>query len=487
MIEGGGRGKVMADNGGLFAAYLSFLDIIDMSLSPSVMQPSESLWSRIPAEIALEIVAHNADDVPSLRAMCLVSKNMRSLGIEHLFASIVFAREQDISWWRDMLQRTPRLRTIVKKVKFSALNFGDKAWRHPEMYPPEQLHEAVVPPQISTMPNVRVVEWEGWDDETAFFPVSMAVAYMPLFPNMVELDLSIITFNTMDDVVKLLGTCGKLRALLVCFLQVAHEDAPLSTVASSDPKALERLTIKSFTCILQLMTISPPAGLLSFRYIDVDIEDIQAAERVLQLAAPSLVNLELAPDFESDPDAILLEEQFRRMPALPSLETLTIPLLEAAPLLNALKAPTLTTLILRIPLFLKDVERDRAYFDTVLHNAFPWGGQSESMKSALMQKFPLLRRIKIHLSIPRNSPIHFRRGLRRRMERQLWEQLEETGADVSVSLELAWLDDDNNPVRYNKTSGKPPWTFRGRFKEPETEESDCESEGPESSDKSLDS
>ncbi|KAJ7669396.1 hypothetical protein DFH06DRAFT_1294177, partial [Mycena polygramma] len=268
-----------------------------MSLSPSIMQ----LWSRIPTEIALEIVAHNTDDVPSLRAMCLVSKSMRSLAIEHLFSFVDFACEQDISWWRDMLQRTPELQTIVKKVKFSYVDFGDKFWimRHPEVYSPKQLHEAVVPLQIPTMPNVRVVEWEGWDG-TNFFPISMAVACMALFPKVTELDLCFITFNTMDDIVKLLGTCGILRALSVCCIQATQEDVPLSTVVSSDLNALERLTIQSFTCIPPLVAISPPAGLLSFRYIDFDIEDIQAAERVLQLAAPSLVNLELAPEFESD-------------------------------------------------------------------------------------------------------------------------------------------------------------------------------------------
>ncbi|KAJ7669370.1 hypothetical protein DFH06DRAFT_182351 [Mycena polygramma] len=358
---------------------------------------SEFPWSRVPAEIAHEIAAHNADDVPSLRAMCLVSQTMRFLAIEHLFAFIHFAREQDFSWWAAMLHRTPRLRTIVKKVKFSYADFEDKAWimRHREVYSPKRLHEAVVPPQIPTMPNIRVVEWEGneWERDPGSFPISMAVASMALFPNINELHLRYVMFDSLEQVATLLGACGRLRVLSVCCTDVVQPD----------------------------------------------------------------------------------------LPAFLALHTLSISLTEAELVLNALDAaPALTALVLPILLFNEDEGRDLTEFTSILHTVFPWGphGQSQSMKSILTRKFPLLRRLRFQFCLARNSTIHFRRGLRRRMERQLRERLEQTGAEVAgyFDFELEWLDDDYRPVVYNKANGKPQWQLHMGIPEPETEESDCEVE-----------
>ncbi|KAJ7669365.1 hypothetical protein DFH06DRAFT_1468977 [Mycena polygramma] len=440
---------------------------------------SVSCWSRLPPELALEIAAYNADDAPSLRAMCLVSKAIRSLGIEHLFSFIQFSCAQDFSWWDTMVHRTPRLRNIVKKVKFSneVSNFEDEGWmmRHPEVYAPKGLHEAVVPPQILTMPNVHIVEWEG--DLQFSFAVSMACAYMALFPNVTELDLRYLTFSTVVDIVELLSSCRRLRVLSTCCTDVLINTSVDPKSPPLDLTALEELRIESYTCIFPLVQSSPPATLFSLKWVDFEIEEIQAAEMVLQLAAPSLVNLDMALNpLDSDEDAIsLLVEQFRRMPTLPSLERLSISLAEAEPVLDALKAvPTLTTLILRIPLPFADDELDHPYFDAILQSAFPWGGQPESMKSVLTWKFPFIRRIGFHFCAPNNSTIHFRRDLRRRMERQLMERLEETGAHVAEYLELNWLDGNYDPVVYNKINGKPPWKLEPDIQEPDTEESDCE-------------
>ncbi|KAJ7669377.1 hypothetical protein DFH06DRAFT_1294162 [Mycena polygramma] len=415
--------------------------------------------------------------------MCLVSKTMRSLAVEHLFSSIRFGCEQDLSFWETMVPRTPRLQTIVKKVTFCETGFEDEDWimRDPAVYSPRRrLREAVVPPQISPMPNVRIVEWEG--DSDMYLAVPMAVAYMSLFPNVEALGLDYITFDGLDEAAKLLGACGRLKVLST-FNTNARVKTLCSTVGQEispfDFTALEELTIDFYTCLLPLVTSSSPAGLLSFRYVNFGIDDdIQAAETVLQHAASSLTNLDLAmapsSTFDDPDDLRLMVELFGRLPALPALRTLALSVTQAEPILNESTAPALITLILRIPLlFFGSVELDCAIFDEILQTFLPWGGRSESMRSALTHKFPLLRRITFHFCVAQQSPIHFRRGLRRRVERQLMKRLEETGADIAELVELDWLDDDYDPVVYSKTSGKPPWKLAPGTLEPETEASDC--------------
>jgi hypothetical protein len=63
---------------------------------------------------------------------------------------------------------------------------------------------------------------------------------------------------------------------------------------------------------------------------------------------------------------------------------------------------------------------------------------SESMRTFFVRKFPRCQRIEFHFCTGRNSEIHFRRGLRRRIERKLKNCLEESGAEVE------WLEDDGN-------------------------------------------
>ncbi|KAJ7669375.1 hypothetical protein DFH06DRAFT_1180772 [Mycena polygramma] len=441
-----------------------------------VPQPVLS-WSRFPRELADEIAGHNIDDVPTLGAMCLASKTMRLSAIEHLFSTVHFTCADDFNpWWANMLRRTPRLQTAVRKVKFSD-KFQTEAWkrRHPGSLRPKQLHEAVVPPQIPVMPNVRVVEWAG---DQGLIPISMAVAYMALFPNMTELSLRSLTFTSMDDVVKLLGSCGRLRVLSTSCTDVLL-DTPVDRKSSPlDLTALEELELGGYTCILPLIMTRrfPPTGLVSLRYLNFETIDIQAAERTLHLAAPSLISLDLAPDLSINAHVIrFMVEMFCRLPPLQALRTLSISLYQAEQVLNASKdAPTLTTLILRIPLFHVDVDRNSIDFDWILQAVFPWGRKSESMRSALTRKFPLIRRLGFHFCAPRKSPIHFRRGLRRRMERQLMKRLEETEADVAEMVELDWLDDNYDPVVYNRSTGKPPWKLDPEIPEPESEASDCE-------------
>jgi hypothetical protein len=181
----------------------------------------------------------------------------------------------------------------------------------------------------------------------------------------------------------------------------------------------------------------------------------------------------------ADEEIIEVIEMLNRLPAFPALDTLSLVLSDQSTkqLLNALSAaPKLTTLNFRIMLDSgAGDDFDREDFRYLIGETFPWGG-SESMRSVLTQKFPLLHRIGFYICVPRNSTMHFRRGLRRRMERELKNRLEETGADLAGYLEMGWLDEKFNPVVCRETNGKLPWKLPPDFSEPETEESDCESD-----------
>jgi hypothetical protein len=166
-------------------------------------------------------------------------------------------------------------------------------------------------------------------------------------------------------------------------------------------------------------------------------------------------------------------DMLNRLPEFPALDTLSLVLNEwSEGLVSALPAaPRLTTLHLRV-VFGHEDYHSREDFRGIIHRVFPWGGQS--MRGALTQKFPLLQRTEFQFCAPRHSVMHFRRGLRRRMERELVARLQDTGADLVEYLDVRWLDSEYSPVVYSKTNGKPRWKLPPNHFEPDTEESDCE-------------
>ncbi|KAJ6575325.1 hypothetical protein B0H19DRAFT_1372151 [Mycena capillaripes] len=457
----------------------------------------ESAWSRIPPEIIHEIAAHNADDVPSLRVMSLVSKTIRSFAIEHLFSMIHFACAHDFTIWHTMLRRTPKLQTIVKRVKFSDAG-RNRTERGRTVRSRKKLSGAVVPPKISVMPNVRVVEWDGED-----IVVSMAVAYMALFPNIQELCLNNLDLDGFDELARLLATCGSLRAL--SFRGVQAEDfgldlgledewTPPPTVSREllafDLTALEELEViecgdpdRESDYLVQMIEKSQPTGLKSLTFTEGFAGEepcsLTAMDKLLRLAASSLVNLSLGLDsygsIMGNPE---VTEILSRLPAFPALNLFSISLnsngLETQRVLDALPAPNLTVLNFQI-MFGDEAYEIYSDFGDILHALPPCHSDSaESMKSVLKRKFPLIRQIGFYFCAPRNSTVHYKRGLRRRMERRLKARLEEVGAEVAEYLEVGWLDDKLNPVVYNKKNGKPSWRLSPPSVEPESEASDCE-------------
>ncbi|KAF7347577.1 hypothetical protein MVEN_01514400 [Mycena venus] len=449
-----------------------------------------------PPEILLEIVAHNANDVPSLRAMSLVSKAMRSFAIEHLFSFVHFACAQDFSMWQSMLRRTPRLRDIVKKVKFSD---PSEEWikRHRRVRPRKPLRDAAVPPKIPILPNVRVVEWEKGEGHS--IKISMATTYMALFPGTEELHLSRISSTnksgSFGELAMLLGACGQLRVLSFFETNFSSLYSLINAVDREhytfDLTALQELRVKEcgtydrgpdFDILVKLVEVSRPAKLKSLTFAgcfdDADRPcSILAVNKLVGLAAPSLVNVSLL--FELIEQRADVEEIFSRLPTFPVLDTISIISNDRQGewLLHALQAPKLTTLNFRILIF-DGFTTQPEQFNRILPEAFPWGAPapSEPLKSVITRKFPLIRRIGLHFCAFRRSGLHFRRGLRRRVERRFMDRLKDTGADLDEYLEVGWVDEDHNPVVYNKTNGKPTrnWKLPPGISEPETEESDCE-------------
>ncbi|KAJ7484372.1 hypothetical protein FB451DRAFT_1392930 [Mycena latifolia] len=352
------------------------------------------------------------------------------------------------------------------------------------------------------MPNVRVVEWHDSYDE---LKLGMTVAYMALFPRLQKPCLAEQCFPSMISLAKFLSVCGSLkdlsfRATMIDNYGSESESNDSDGIAAlAHPKLcsfnlteLEELTVTSNYCseddkdpLIHLVAHFPPGKPKSLSFESLYYRDdpcsIPAMEKLLRLAAPSLATLIVQPTcLQISHNQI--SKMFSRLPAFPTLHSLTIglgPKHPAESLIQALTAaPNLNTIIFRIGFSEDgDVDEHRKHLNASLGAAVPWA-TSESMKSFLKRKFPLPRQIGFHLSVWRDSDLHFRRGLRRRMERRLKEQLDQAGADVTEYLELQWLDENYKPVTYNHTNGKPPWKVdRSSYnKEPETEASDCESD-----------
>ncbi|KAJ7434166.1 hypothetical protein FB451DRAFT_296833 [Mycena latifolia] len=386
-----------------------------------------------------------------------------------------------------MLGRRPMFGTIVQKVKFSK---PDRSWlrRHAVT----ELASAALPLIIPPMPNVRVVELHHRYDE---LELEIAVAYMDLFPSMQKLCLVELCFPSLISLARFLSACGSLKVL--SFQQTMVDDwseddsddiAVYLKLCSSNLTELEELSVTSNYFIERedpltlLVEHFPQAKLKSLSFESLHSDDpcsMPAMERLFRLIAPSLVNLVVHPTFRQISENQIWE-MFGRLPALQTLHSLTIglePNHPAKSLIQTLAAPNLSTIIFRIGFSGDGVDEHRKHLDETLRVAVPWA-TSESLKSFLKCKFPLLRRIGFHLFVARDSDLHFRRGLRRRMERRLTEYLDQMGADVTEYLELQWLNGNCKPVTYSHTNGKPPWTIEHSSwnKEPKTEASDCETD-----------
>ncbi|KAJ7154653.1 hypothetical protein C8R46DRAFT_1117955 [Mycena filopes] len=415
-----------------------------------------------------EIIAHNAEDIPSLCAMCLVSKTTRSLAIEHLFAKVHFSCTEDMALWHTMVARTPRLLSVVKMVRFYDSGHYDSEYYHSKS---TSLDADVVWPEMPIMPNVNIVEWDAVP-----INISMAVQYHACFPNMRELRFRHVELY-IDEAFQLLRASQRLRVLSIQHTDIFDPDSGAGVPAVNPPTrldltALEELTLlgsdsRYESLLLEFTEQSRPVRLRSLTFGDqADWELAPQMEKMLQLAGPSLVTLALPfPLPEED-----VVNMFARL-FFPVLHTLSISFdydYRAEEVITALTSvPYLTTLILRIDADGPERQR-RESLCRLLRTKFPWSN-SESMKSVLTRKFPLIQRVVFQFRYPRHSPIHFRRGLRRWLERRLRNRLDETGEDLAEYLEVGWVDEDFNPVVY-QADGKPLWNISSfkRYRRSET-------------------
>jgi hypothetical protein len=250
--------------------------------------------------------------------MALVSQAMRSSAILHLFSLIHFACAEDFAFWFDMVRRTPNLLSVVNKVKFSQ---PDKRWlaRHRSFIRPSTpLRGATIPPILPLMPTVKVVEW--FDPKNDIFSeLKMVVAYMALFPNLTTLCLRYSYFESVHALSRFLDACGGFRVLWLEQTQVeefnfgsddsdSDSDVPLQA-RGVDLARLEELHVLSNNraeeFLVRLIEQSPPIGLKSltfgsFSHIP-EHENVPcsapAMEKLLRLAAVSLVHLAIHPTF----------------------------------------------------------------------------------------------------------------------------------------------------------------------------------------------
>ncbi|KAJ6471128.1 hypothetical protein C8R47DRAFT_1077470 [Mycena vitilis] len=419
------------------------------SLRPHCPNPAlPVMGSQLPPELALEIAAHNADDVPSLCEMCLVSRFTRLSAIPHLFSTVHLACPADFSWWNAMLSRTPRLKDVVQKVKFS--DAEDEAWT----ITAEKIKYILVPPLISTMPGVHIVEWDAIGVN-----IPMAARCMIMFPNVKELHLKSLCFSGFINLAELLGVCGRLTHLSFDDVDIRedwetpeerqeHASFNLAVLRElADLTALEGLTAtfgrsmyQHGDSLIPLLNASRPGVLKSLTFGSLAWDKAAPVKKLLQLGATSLVSLLLRRDMYGDDNDDPFRELFRGLPIFSALKTLTIGLTShAAYALETVTAPNLTTLIFQIPILSSmNMRQITRKYEALLAAAFPWGdARSESMKTALRRQFPLVRRIGFQFGVTGN----LKREVRERMARQLVERLDETKADLAEYLEVGWQSD----------------------------------------------
>ncbi|KAJ7636894.1 hypothetical protein FB45DRAFT_1138937 [Roridomyces roridus] len=449
---------------------------------------------------AFEIISHCAGDITTLRTLCLTSKTIRSFAIIHLFSTIHFTCAEDMTFWCEIVARTPALAVVVKTVKFWE-PWEELGYRYERMgfATSTELRDISVMPDIPPFPTVEVVEYHGngFNDTWTVIPHALKVIGTTLFPSIQKLQLASLGFRSFSELASLISACGRLKGLSFQMIRVnkgaSKPEPPLPETAVPDLTTLEELWVKecnynsdSQDCILSLIKEYSPSHLRTFTSEYFDYErytcSVDSVREVLQRNAASLVNLVLDPRFPETQDEIL--DMFNRLPAFPALDSLTFWMSDnhwVEQVVNALEgAPNLTRLNFRLWLYHdssfspEGYDDVRWYLQNILKGAFPWGA-SESMKKIITRKFPSCRHIVFQLCVPNDSDLHFRRGARRRLEAFLRDGLEESGADIGDCLHLEWVNEEFQPVVYHAMNGKPAWGEERSdlWSEPETESSDC--------------
>ncbi|KAJ7255383.1 hypothetical protein C8J57DRAFT_1721918 [Mycena rebaudengoi] len=241
-------------------------------------------WSKIPLELADEISGHNKHNIPTLCAMALTSKAVRSSAIPHLFSDIYLSCDEDVHTWLEVLSRTPELGTRIVKMVTVCVD----EWNMQESKPISDNH-AVDMSKVPPIPSARVVRYDACVDVT---PAS----FLSLFPNLTKLQLlgAFVNFSSMCS---FLGACGGLRVLSLGHVKIGGSQLEHSMYRSCrhtlvDLTMLQELEINAITphdYFIHLLDHSPPLALKS---LGIRIScHIDLLEKVLKLVARSIEKL----------------------------------------------------------------------------------------------------------------------------------------------------------------------------------------------------
>lgn len=398
--------------------------------------------------------------------MCLVSKTMRSSAMRVLFATITLASKEDFYWWLVMLSHTPELGTgIVREMKISS---------------PQELrpwHRPLRLADPSLMPPMRCVRRVMFESGMDRLLTAMSSHYLSRFPNMSELHLSAI-FRDTEDLIKLLGACGRLEALSLSNITVVRPQVDAMKLYLElnpfDLSTLETLVVDNHSAsfISDLLNHSQPVGLKSLTIVNSHdnrpVFPTSVVERIFGLGAHSLQHFTMNPIVGGfvgafiHPTCVLFAypqiepslEMFRRLPPLPALISLTIWLVPSADVREIIDnfpaAHNMRVVTYRVYLP-NHIQSEVEYvyrLNTAMGRAWKW----DDLVGNLSRRFPRFEQLKFQFYVPRNedSPYVNTYGTALRSNRPLRGRMEstvrETIKDAGDSLSFEWFNHNEYTV-----------------------------------------
>nr|GAT48860.1 predicted protein [Mycena chlorophos] len=385
--------------------------------------------SCLPFELALQIAWHNAGDIPTLRSMCLVSRDMRTSAIEVLFYKLRFSQHEDFELWYNMLRRTPSLATIPRRVTISRSVSAD-----PYLLKPLLTVDEVV-----------------WADYIFGWRADVALEYLErIFPNATRVCFRGVLFRDSQSFTSVLAHFKPLRGLSLVSSQLNFAE----DMVKLDLSQLEELVLTNASdkhgVLLRLLETSPPRKLRVLRLLSEDDgrlflpPDVSITTKLLQVAAPSLQELWLQSEYRpyNENETTLHTASNLTFPAMHTLTLYITPwrthpesFLESLP-----PQPSITTLALRIRV--SGTQSEREPHNLALFSAFP----VQFTTAALQHRFPHLEHVLIVLYASKSTSMHNvklgAREYRSTMEARIWARLAEmcVGEWVTRRVKIQWMD-----------------------------------------------
>ncbi|KAF7318334.1 hypothetical protein HMN09_00342200 [Mycena chlorophos] len=386
--------------------------------------------SCLPFELALQVVWHNAGDIPTLRNMCLVSREMHTSTIEVLFCNLRFSQHEDFELWWSMLRRMPSLATIPRRVTISRSVSAD-----PYLLKPLLTVDEVV-----------------WADYIFGWRADVALEYLErIFPNATRVCFRGVLFRDSQSFTSVLAHFKPLRGLSIVSSQLnfAEDMANLVDLSQLEELVLTNASDKHGT-LLRLLETSSPRELRVLRLLSEDHgrlslpPDVSITTKLLQVAAPSLQELWLQSEYRpyDENETTLHAASNLTFPAMHTLTLYITPwrthpesFLESLP-----PQPSITTLALRMRV--SGTQSERESRNLALLSMFPM----QFTTAALQHSFPHLEHVLIVLYASKSTSMHDlklgAREYRSTMEARIWARLDEmcVGEWVTRRVKIQWMD-----------------------------------------------